>query len=301
MRVETLAHATALAFHPHGGSTWTPYLAVPSFRVLGHPESTSERIRRAERVTRRPSRLSLNVKRGCLSRQRVTFSAARTSTMPPFMDPNGFSSMLASVMPHRSAALRSPTSSHQSEKGRENIPVAGTNQRRGERIYLQREQLLLLDSEARHDVGAGGRRGRLRPDAEGEPITSQGREYARRGSQSRHRGGNMPGGGSNHITGEGICPEGEPITSPGREYARRGSQSHHRGGNTPGGGANRVTGEGICPEGEPITSQGREYRPTCVPGGASRLTARAEVTTTGQGLQARLSAEREVMRLEPRR
>eukprot|EP00959_Pyramimonas_sp_CCMP1952_P091845 1922596-Pyramimonas_sp.AAC.3 len=33
------------------------------------------------------------------------------------------------------------------------------------------------------------------------------------GSQSRHRGGNVPGGGANHVTGEGICREGEPITS----------------------------------------------------------------------------------------
>eukprot|EP00976_Prorocentrum_cordatum_P072993 1180925-Prorocentrum_minimum.AAC.2 len=33
--------------------------------------------------------------------------------------------------------------------------------------------------------------------------------------QSHYRGGNMPGGGANHITGEGICLEGEPITSQG--------------------------------------------------------------------------------------
>eukprot|EP00959_Pyramimonas_sp_CCMP1952_P014538 308151-Pyramimonas_sp.AAC.1 len=33
------------------------------------------------------------------------------------------------------------------------------------------------------------------------PITLQGREYAWRGSQSYYRGGNMPGGGANHITG----------------------------------------------------------------------------------------------------
>eukprot|EP00959_Pyramimonas_sp_CCMP1952_P401864 8420600-Pyramimonas_sp.AAC.1 len=31
--------------------------------------------------------------------------------------------------------------------------------------------------------------------------------------------GNMPGGGANHITGEGICLEGEPLTLQGREYA----------------------------------------------------------------------------------
>eukprot|EP00959_Pyramimonas_sp_CCMP1952_P472408 9499993-Pyramimonas_sp.AAC.2 len=69
----------------------------------------------------------------------------------------------------------------------------------------------------------------------------------------------MPGGGANHIAGEGICPEGEPITLQGREYAQRGSQSHRRGGNMPGGGANHITEEGICPEGEPITLQRREY------------------------------------------
>eukprot|EP00976_Prorocentrum_cordatum_P095918 1190355-Prorocentrum_minimum.AAC.1 len=38
---------------------------------------------------------------------------------------------------------------------------------------------------------------------EGEPIASQGREYAWRGSQSHHRGGNMLRGGANHITEEG--------------------------------------------------------------------------------------------------
>eukprot|EP00976_Prorocentrum_cordatum_P074705 1181618-Prorocentrum_minimum.AAC.1 len=80
---------------------------------------------------------------------------------------------------------------------------------------------------------------------EGEPITSQGREYAWRGSQSHRRGGNMPGGGANHITGEGICMEGEPITSQGRDMHE--------------GGTNHITGEGICMEEEPITSQGREY------------------------------------------
>eukprot|EP00976_Prorocentrum_cordatum_P116765 1196208-Prorocentrum_minimum.AAC.4 len=57
---------------------------------------------------------------------------------------------------------------------------------------------------------------------EGEPITSQVREYAwNKGSQSHHRGGNMPGRGANHITGVR------------REYAWKGSQSHHRGGNMP--------------------------------------------------------------------
>eukprot|EP00976_Prorocentrum_cordatum_P033391 680118-Prorocentrum_minimum.AAC.1 len=63
------------------------------------------------------------------------------------------------------------------------------------------------------------------------PRQRAGREYARRGSQSHRRGGNMPGGEANHIAGEGVCPEGKPITSQGREYARRGSQSHRRGGN----------------------------------------------------------------------
>eukprot|EP00976_Prorocentrum_cordatum_P092824 1189113-Prorocentrum_minimum.AAC.2 len=36
-----------------------------------------------------------------------------------------------------------------------------------------------------------------------EPTVS-GRAYARRGSQSHRRGGHMPGGGANHIAGEGI-------------------------------------------------------------------------------------------------
>eukprot|EP00976_Prorocentrum_cordatum_P087725 1187027-Prorocentrum_minimum.AAC.2 len=42
----------------------------------------------------------------------------------------------------------------------------------------------------------------LRDALEGEPITSQGREYAWRGSQSHHRGWNMSGGGANHISGD---------------------------------------------------------------------------------------------------
>eukprot|EP00976_Prorocentrum_cordatum_P062163 1176605-Prorocentrum_minimum.AAC.3 len=41
------------------------------------------------------------------------------------------------------------------------------------------------------------------------PNTKSQREYAWRGSQSCHRGGNMLGGGANHVTGEGISLEGE--------------------------------------------------------------------------------------------
>eukprot|EP00976_Prorocentrum_cordatum_P094895 1189967-Prorocentrum_minimum.AAC.2 len=38
-------------------------------------------------------------------------------------------------------------SGHQSQKGRENIPAAGTNRRRGERIYPQRAPIAQRERE----------------------------------------------------------------------------------------------------------------------------------------------------------
>eukprot|EP00976_Prorocentrum_cordatum_P112390 1195523-Prorocentrum_minimum.AAC.3 len=70
-------------------------------------------------------------------------------------------------------------SRHQSQKGRENIPATGTNRRRGERIYPQRE-----------------------PIAKGE------REYTRSGHQSQKGRENIPAAGTNHRRGENIPAAG---------------------------------------------------------------------------------------------
>eukprot|EP00976_Prorocentrum_cordatum_P004484 88073-Prorocentrum_minimum.AAC.1 len=66
---------------------------------------------------------------------------------------------------------------HQSQKGKENIPVSGTNRRREKRIYLYRA-----------------------PIAEGK------REYTRNGHQSQKGNENIPVAGTNHRREKRIYP-----------------------------------------------------------------------------------------------